>query len=1404
MPTLLVHPDVHTYLTKLDVSIRDFVRQKVLWTQTQLAMTGRASRVKGTRTQAWRRTPVRGNQYYLWWAPAEEVGAGSPEFGPTIAVRDLRHHDNLTPPPPTPRTEYNVVDPRTIDPRTTLQTSVAKGPPSSGISATIVRGQPGTGKTLSLLYAARDLAASHRILYITYTPQLVEDARLFAKLAGIGDQVVVMTLAALEAAILRQPQDAATETPRALGQRFDTFVRGLDSTVVGPWSNKGRALWAETRASLVGMALPFPWRRGPVTIPPGELLDLEIYHDMSGLDKLAAESAHHIADLARRRDVLSDQTRARAALDALIDGQTGNLAIDGVNAVLLDEAQDLTPIELALLLEIPRILSKRNHSALFIAAGDESQTVHPSGFAWGIAKDLIRERLGREPKDITLATMMRSPSAILSIVKKTGGLYKTLPKTFRPGGAVPDDGPTIDDAGHLLQCVIPQHGDNAALLETLGLSPGRALITLDNKVPMNKGSSAKNTALIFTPAEIKGLERRIVVVTGLDETLSTLHRLTNRHGYENRSLESLEARYLIDGVRVALSRATDTLILLRKDSDLESLSQTPVDLTAGIALISWDDLLQRLRQVDLSEEERVEGFLAEAHEHARRDDTTRALECLDRADALGKDLSDITLLASIRELRERLEKNAGLGIVVAETGGDYTSLQEAINKAPEGSTIRVRPGTYRGPFLIKKDLKIIGDGPREAIVLEGDSAVILLHSKNVTLEGLSIWRHQIETFIPPKASAGMLKQIAQMMTSALRIKAAESADDIVRKSGRSGIAVAVENAKLHMRACDVRSEGNTGIFGTLSHIHIEGCIVHSTTTAFVVGHRCAMTIEQTEVKECTDGITANTGMRLVVRNSLISQIEGVGISLGPEIAARIENNDIREVKRFGICLGSSVSMIQGNRIHKCHGGIQLQNHAGATIEENDVTECSFVGLEVGTDAHPVVRNNRFRNGDKYGIFIHPKGGGTFENNQVVGNTGIGVVMTERGVFVMRNTLLQSNAKVDTGVYVGPGTTGVFEDNDICNTQGVVAALHLVAGLDFVVRKNRIHHNLAQGIVCNGVDCVIEDNEIFENGDAGLAVGKDGHPIGRNNRIHHNNVGIHLYDGAGGLYEKNDLHTHKIVGILVSDSNGTFRKNRIRRGSRYAVSIKGASEPLFEQNEISESGLSKNGANVSVSNGANPVLRDNTIQGGVLGLVFHHQAQGVAEGNEINSTAQIGVFVQQDSKPILRRNRIHDAKDHGIVIQHAGGTFEDNEVYRSRGIGIRIDSMDVVVRGNRIHDNSAGGLAVNPHSKGIFERNRIINNKKWGFMIAQDSNPMVRHNVVQGSPLGIVVCKNAYGTIIENDARGNERGLLVDPGSMPVQCEGNISEGNPVVGAVGQHPSTKGVHRGSKDKKGRGK
>ena len=144
--TLLVHRDVDARLSELDVSTRESVRQKVIWAETQLAMTGRATRVKGTRAQVWRRTPVRGNQYYLWWAPADALDEAFPELERAVIIRDLRHHDLLDVPARAEPHDHHVVHPRELDPRSLLQASVAGDALLSGVAARFVRGQHGTAR----------------------------------------------------------------------------------------------------------------------------------------------------------------------------------------------------------------------------------------------------------------------------------------------------------------------------------------------------------------------------------------------------------------------------------------------------------------------------------------------------------------------------------------------------------------------------------------------------------------------------------------------------------------------------------------------------------------------------------------------------------------------------------------------------------------------------------------------------------------------------------------------------------------------------------------------------------------------------------------------------------------------------------------------------------------------------------------------------------------------------------------------------------------------------------------------------------------------------------------------------------------------------------------------------------
>src|SRR5205823_3382069 len=96
-----------------------------------------------------------------------------------------------------------------------------------------------------------------------------------------------------------------------------------------------------------------------------------------------------------------------------------------IDGLVVDEIQDLSLLQLAVLVEATRRIGQlKGGSPCFIAAGDESQVVHPSGFAWGVCKDLLRERLAVDPDELQLTVNQRSPSPLVEASNRTAALYE--------------------------------------------------------------------------------------------------------------------------------------------------------------------------------------------------------------------------------------------------------------------------------------------------------------------------------------------------------------------------------------------------------------------------------------------------------------------------------------------------------------------------------------------------------------------------------------------------------------------------------------------------------------------------------------------------------------------------------------------------------------------------------------------------------------------------------------------------------------------------------------------------------------------------------------------------------------------------------------------------------------------
>lgn len=659
---LWAHSEVEESISSLDAAVRESVRRKVEWAEVQLACRGETTIMKGVQGHdvRWRRTPVKGNEYYLWWAKTGTRGFESltPEVnGHDILVRKVRQHDlTSTFLDPGAWENYSPVDVPSLDPRFTEQADILPATYSL-MSVKTVNGYPGSGKTIALLYAARDLNAYGHILYVTYTDALAREARAFFETIGLGQDVSVRTLAQLESDILGNDCDTVELSSPALAyRRFATFVAQTYARNHSWMKGAELALWEQVRAYLFGMALPFDWRRGVVHIPKCDCLSSDLYTQIFGeWDHRHLNLLYRLAEQAHEQGFCTEQTRARDALNAVLGGELAEPPwMANLCALVVDEIQDLTPLQIALLAEVAQLAHGRtpDHAYpyfAFITAGDESQIVQPSGFEWTIAKDLLHDRLHAVPEPIEFQHQRRSPRRLAHLLNNTWSLYMRDRRRREQPQALPDDG----EEGKVLRCRMEGNWGWAILLEALASSPGRVVVdldgTFDELVSEIDEIEEHQRAVVYTPQDIKGLDRRTVLVWHLGKAIAEHGHLADAGGFPG-----MQARHVIGSIRVALSRPTETLVILEHNEpeELSVLRLTEI----GVRVVDLDGLLRYLEQEEFSDEERLEGFLREADEALDRDDLDRAAERNRRGRDLLEFVDDPTLIAQAAEQHETIRR----------------------------------------------------------------------------------------------------------------------------------------------------------------------------------------------------------------------------------------------------------------------------------------------------------------------------------------------------------------------------------------------------------------------------------------------------------------------------------------------------------------------------------------------------------------------------------------------------------------------------------------------------------------------------------------------------------------------------------------------------------------------------
>jgi hypothetical protein len=671
------------------------IQHKAVWSQVLLGTRGRTPEVKTTTgyNARWRRTPVQGYHYYLWWIPlsetelADRAAPPAAEQGRTILVHSIRHHDETDDPIDLRSLdEFEEVQLANLDPRYDEQRAVGERMLRDNVSLATIKGLPGSGKTISLFYLVRDLAGHigmQNILYVTYTSRLKRAAREFLAAQGptFEQQVRVRTLNEALGDLLGAPVphlDPFGDLPD-----FLHYLELQQPSALGEWRRYPETLYTELRAYLFGRSLPPGY-----TLPDGRSskaffaaggLSANAYARARDIDPLLAEQAVRLAERLGER-FFADQRLAGRALPLLKGVNKLPAWLRNLDALIVDEVQDLTLLQTLVLGQLARArLQRRPDAPLVVAvAGDESQIVQPSGFDWGESKDLLRDLLGANPLEFEFRHQRRSPHNLARLIDNAWSFYSYLPKPLRPSA---NRQSFVDEAGHELSAsrrsVAPEDENGRILLcplpavlqaspadagwqqlaDLLAELPGRALIDLSESLAADHSaapadgatragdSAAQGNEVIFLAREIKGLERNTVLVHGLDRLYQDAVRNSeNPHS----NLPRLEARRQFDEMRVALSRSTDKLVLLEPPT-APVLDELGVEQLPGHYVISWDSLLELLRTEEMSEIEAVEGYLDEADDLLERGRWEQARRRNRRAYEFAQQIEDHALLREAEE-----------------------------------------------------------------------------------------------------------------------------------------------------------------------------------------------------------------------------------------------------------------------------------------------------------------------------------------------------------------------------------------------------------------------------------------------------------------------------------------------------------------------------------------------------------------------------------------------------------------------------------------------------------------------------------------------------------------------------------------------------------------------------------
>jgi thymidine kinase len=598
MKTLLLHKDLEnsTKLQNNSIKKKNYFLEQLLIYGSSLAQTKSVS----GKAKGWYRLPLgggsNGKDKYLWYA-AGDRGIGK-KFGlknNEILVRSIRDHDDtkfdLNPGEKKNWTEVKIQEFDNNQKEFKNLTKRQEQIINSKSNVTIIEGYPGTGKTIALLKKS-DKFKNKKQIYLTYSNYLGTRAKIWfeAKNTLIENREVLTFNEIIYA--FSQTNELSFNFSEKMHnnhleaeEAFNEFVNA-ERINLRNWKNKldvknNSLLYYEIYANAFGVN-----KKDLSSVKDEVLENFKLRKKPLEKDyRVPLTILNKIFEKKEEADLFPNLVATRELCSKFINNEIKiPKTLKDVDVVLIDEIQDLTEIEYFFLLMYVKTLDSDSN---IIVAGDESQTVKPSKFKWTRFNDTLRNKakivpIKKNTKEyqsrFNLAESLRSPTQIANLIHNTKELYASIDKKNRP--SVKNYVSNVSDKfGRVIYFSAQSDNELCEVINAISELPSSSCIYVGGKVPNKLSKNSTLTGKIDTTETVKGLDYGVVGLVDFGKYLASIEKDTESKEDGKENLDSLRTK--IDRLRVAVSRATDIVILLDVNPKYSEIKKQTLNREVG-------------------------------------------------------------------------------------------------------------------------------------------------------------------------------------------------------------------------------------------------------------------------------------------------------------------------------------------------------------------------------------------------------------------------------------------------------------------------------------------------------------------------------------------------------------------------------------------------------------------------------------------------------------------------------------------------------------------------------------------------------------------------------------------------------------------------------------------------------